>query len=109
MTNWKAAAREADVIWSEVLAAMPADQRRDRGVFQTRQAAADAATLGQPDRALTLASEAAATATATGSVRAHRELAGLRDRMQPWAEDRYGRDLDALLWLPSASARPDDV
>lgn len=92
----QSAAREADAIWSEVLAAMPADQRRDRGVFQTRQAAA-AATLGQPDRALTLASEAAATATATGSVRAHRELAGLRHRMRPWAEDRYGRDLDALL------------
>jgi len=92
----KAAAHEADVIWSEVLAALPADQRRDRGVFQTRQAAA-AATLGQPDRVLALASEAAATATATGSVRARRELAGLRDRMRPWAEDRYGRDLDGLL------------
>ncbi|GAA4960617.1 hypothetical protein GCM10023205_24910 [Yinghuangia aomiensis] len=92
----QAAAREADGIWSQVLATMPQEQRRDRGVFQIRHAAV-AATLGQPDRALVLAAEAASTATATGSVRARRELAGLRDRMRPWAEDRYGRDLEEML------------
>lgn len=92
----QAAAREADALWSQVLGAMPTDQRRDRGVFQTRQAAA-AATLGQPDRALALATDAAGIAAATGSVRARHELAGLREHMRPWAEERYGRDLADVL------------
>lgn len=89
-------AREADAIWSEILGAMPLDQRRDQAVFRARHATV-AATLKAPDRALALAAESAQVATATGSARARSELLELHERMRPWRRDRYGRELAELL------------
>lgn len=90
------AIREADRVWTRVLAAMPDTQRRDVAVFQARHAAV-AATAGEPERALYLAGRATLVGASTGSARTRAELAMLRDRMQPWADHAYGRDLAELL------------
>ncbi|WP_020549978.1 hypothetical protein [Embleya scabrispora] len=90
------AIREADRVWTRVLAAMPDTHRRDVAVFQARHAAV-AAAAGEPERALYLAGRATLVGTSTGSARTRGELAMLRTRMQPWSDHAYGRDLGELL------------
>ena len=90
------AVREADRVWTRVLAAMPDAHRRDVAVFQARHAAV-AAAAGEPERALDLAEQATRVGSSTGSARTRAELAVVQARMQPWADHACGRDLADLL------------
>ncbi|MFF4451432.1 hypothetical protein [Streptomyces goshikiensis] len=89
-------AREAGVLWSQVLDAVPSTARRDRGVYLARQATAAAAGC-EPDRALEIVRSAVGIAVETGSVRLARELATLERAMWPWRDAGVGRDLAEIL------------
>ncbi|MFF4318220.1 Twin-arginine translocation pathway signal [Streptomyces sp. NPDC001568] len=88
--------REAESLWSQVLAAVPATARRDRGVYLARHATA-AAGAREPEQALEIAREAAEIAAETRSARMVRELATLERVMRPWQDAPVGRDLAELL------------
>lgn len=88
--------REAESLWSQVLAAVPGTARRDRGVYLARHATA-AAAAREPDQALEIARAAAEIAVETRSVRMARELATLERAMRPWQDAPVGRDLAELL------------
>ncbi|MFE0605539.1 Twin-arginine translocation pathway signal [Streptomyces sp. NPDC058892] len=88
--------READRLWSQVLAAVPSAARRDRGVYLARHAIA-AAVCRDPDHALEIAREAATIAVETRSVRMLRELGSLERAMRPWHDAPVGRDLAEVL------------
>jgi hypothetical protein len=88
--------REATSLWKELLAAVPATARRDRGVYMARQATA-AAMVREPDQAVELAKEVTRIATETGSVRMRIELAALADAMRPWKDATVGRQLTEVL------------
>ncbi len=89
-------AREAGLLWSQILDAVPSTARRDRGVYLARQATAAAAGR-EPDQALEIARSAAAIAVETRSVRLARELATLERAMRPWQDAVVGRDLAEIL------------
>ncbi|MCY0956215.1 Twin-arginine translocation pathway signal [Streptomyces sp. H27-H5] len=88
--------REAESLWSQVLAEIPATARRDRGVYLARHATA-AAGAREPDQAVEIAREAAEIAAETGSARMLRELATLEQAMRPWHDAPVGRDLAEIL------------
>ncbi|MER6388748.1 Twin-arginine translocation pathway signal [Streptomyces sp. NPDC001523] len=88
--------REAESLWSQVLAAVPATARRDRGVYLARHATA-AAAAREPEQAVEIAREAAEIAAETGSARMLRELATLGLAMRPWHDAPVGRDLAEIL------------
>ncbi|MET9697653.1 Twin-arginine translocation pathway signal [Streptomyces sp. NPDC006529] len=88
--------REAESLWAEVLDAVPATARRDRGVYLARHAAA-AAGANEPEQAVELARTAAEIAVETGSARMRRELITLERAMRPWHDAPVGRDLAELL------------
>jgi hypothetical protein len=88
--------REAVALWGQVLAAVPATARRDRGVYLARHATA-AAAAREPDHAVEIAREAAVIATETRSARVLRELATLERAMRPWHDAPVGRDLAEVL------------
>ncbi|RBM15909.1 Twin-arginine translocation pathway signal [Streptomyces sp. PT12] len=87
---------EAGGLWAQVLGAVPATARRDRGVYLARQATA-AATAGDPDQALSVAREAAQIAVDTGSIRMRRELTTLERTMRPWQDAAVGQELADVL------------
>ncbi|MFJ2751389.1 Twin-arginine translocation pathway signal [Streptomyces sp. NPDC087297] len=89
-------AREAGLLWSQILDAVPSTARRDRGVYLARQATAAAAGR-EPDQALEIARSAAGIAVETRSVRLARELATLERAMRPWQDAVVGRDLAEIL------------
>lgn len=89
-------AREAGVLRSQALDAVPSTARRDRGVYLARQATAAAAGR-EPDRALEIVRSAVGIAVETGSVRLARELATLERAMRPWRDAGVGRDLAEIL------------
>ncbi|WP_251056635.1 Twin-arginine translocation pathway signal [Streptomyces sp. ISL-94] len=88
--------READQLWTQVLAAVPSTARRDRGVYLARHATA-AAVSREPDHAVEIAREAATIAAETRSVRMLRELGTLERAMRPWHDAPVGRDLAEIL------------
>lgn len=88
--------REAESLWSQVLAAVPATARRDRGVYLARHATA-AAGARQPEQAVEIARAAAEIAAETRSARMVRELRGLERAMRPWQDAPVGRDLAEIL------------
>lgn len=88
--------REAEALWSQVLAAVPSTARRDRGVYLARHATA-AAGAREPDQALEIARAAAEIAVETRSMRMARELATLERAMRPWQDAPVGRDLAEIL------------
>ncbi|WP_437083019.1 Twin-arginine translocation pathway signal [Streptomyces sp. enrichment culture] len=87
---------EAEALWTQVLAEVPATARRDRGVYLARHAAA-AAAAREPDHAVEIAREAAAIAAETRSARMVRELRSLERLMRPWQDASVGRDLAEIL------------
>ncbi|MFI2213876.1 Twin-arginine translocation pathway signal [Streptomyces sp. NPDC020141] len=87
---------EAVSLWGQVLDAVPATARRDRGVYLARHATA-AAAAREPDQALEIAREAAVIAVETRSARTARELAALEGAMRPWHDAPVGRDLAEVL------------
>ncbi|MFJ7586799.1 Twin-arginine translocation pathway signal [Streptomyces sp. NPDC097617] len=87
---------EADRLWTQVLAAVPATARRDRGVYLARHATA-VAVAREPDHAVEIAREAATIAAETRSVRMLRELHALERAMRPWQDAPVGRDLAEIL------------
>ncbi|NXY98682.1 Twin-arginine translocation pathway signal [Streptomyces sp. BR123] len=87
---------EADSLWTQLVADVPATARRDRGVYLARHAAA-AASARKPDQAVGLAREAAAIALETRSARLVRELHSLKRTMTPWQDAPEGRDLTEVL------------
>nr|WP_223835993.1 Twin-arginine translocation pathway signal [Streptomyces venezuelae] len=87
---------EADRLWTQVLAAVPATARRDRGVYLARHATA-AAVSRDPDHAVEIAREAVVIALETRSVRMLRELGTLERVMRPWHDAPVGRDLAEVL------------
>lgn len=88
--------REAESLWSQLLAGVPPTARRDRGVYLARHATA-AARARQPEQALEIARAAAEIATETRSARMMRELATLERAMRPWQDAPVGRDLSEIL------------
>jgi hypothetical protein len=89
-------AREAVSIWNDVLAAMPDSARRDRAVFQARQATS-LALLGESEQVGHIAKGVADVVRETDSARLRREFAAIRRAMSAWASSPAGRDLSALL------------
>ncbi|MFJ5141024.1 Twin-arginine translocation pathway signal [Streptomyces sp. NPDC088707] len=87
---------EASDLWSQVLDAVPATARRDRGVYMARHATA-AATAREPEQAVEIARDVAVIAVETGSARMRRELATLERAMRPWQDAPVGRDLAEAL------------
>ncbi|MFJ6049673.1 Twin-arginine translocation pathway signal [Streptomyces sp. NPDC092307] len=87
---------EADRLWTQVLAAVPATARRDRGVYLARHATAVAVSR-DPDHAVEIAREAATIVVETRSVRMLRELGSLERAMRPWHDAPVGRDLAEVL------------
>ncbi len=83
-------------VWDRVMPTLAAGARRDLGVFRARQAQA-LALRNEPDKAVEIAAEVVGLAAETGSVRMKRELRGLAARMRPWAQERPGRELGAML------------
>ncbi|MGW6859503.1 Twin-arginine translocation pathway signal [Streptomyces xanthophaeus] len=88
--------REAESLWSQLLAAIPATARRDRGVYLARHATA-AAGAGEPEQAVEIARAATEIAAETGSARVLRELGTLERAMRPWHDAPVGRDLAEIL------------
>lgn len=88
--------QEAESLWSQVLDAVPATARRDRGVYLARHATA-AAVAREPEQAVEIARAAAEIATETRSARMMRELRGLERAMRPWHDAPVGRDLAEIL------------
>ncbi|WP_327307053.1 Twin-arginine translocation pathway signal [Streptomyces sp. NBC_01298] len=88
--------REAASLWSQVLDAVPATARRDRGVYLARHATA-AAVAREPEQALEIARAAVEIATETRSARMLRELHSLEREMRPWHDAPVGRDLVEVL------------
>ncbi|MEF2525564.1 Twin-arginine translocation pathway signal [Streptomyces sp. CS62] len=88
--------REAEALWTQVLAAVPQTARRDRGVYLARHAVA-AAVACEPDHAVEIAREAATIAVETRSARMSRELRSLERVMRPWQDTQVGRDLAQIL------------
>ncbi|WP_327169497.1 Twin-arginine translocation pathway signal [Streptomyces subrutilus] len=88
--------REAESLWSQVLAVVPATARRDRGVYLARHATA-AAGAREPEQAVEIARAAAEIAVETGSARMRRELVTLERAMRPWHDSPVGRDLADVL------------
>lgn len=88
--------REAESLWSQVLDAVPATARRDRGVYLARHATA-AAGAREPERAVEIVREAAVIAAETRSARMIRELSTLERAMRPWHDAPVGRDLAEIL------------
>jgi hypothetical protein len=87
---------EAAGLWSQVLEAVPATARRDRGVYLARYATA-AAGAREPEQAVEIARVAAEIAVETRSARMARELAALERAMRPWHDAPVGRDLAEAL------------
>ncbi|MEU8761943.1 Twin-arginine translocation pathway signal [Streptomyces sp. NPDC048659] len=87
---------EAGALWNQVLDAVPATARRDRGVYMARHATA-AAAAREPEQALEIARSVVAIAVETGSARMRRELATLERAMRPWHDAPVGRDLAEIL------------
>lgn len=87
---------EAGNLWGQVLEAVPATARRDRGVYLARHATA-AAAASDPDQAVHIVREAATIAVETRSARMRRELATLERAMRPWKDAPVGRELSDLL------------
>ncbi|WP_404959844.1 Twin-arginine translocation pathway signal [Streptomyces sp. 147326] len=88
--------REAEQLWSQVINAVPATARRDRGVYLARHATAAAHTQ-EPEQAVEIARAAVEIAAETRSARMLRELATLERAMRPWHDAPVGRDLAELL------------
>ncbi|MEU9103229.1 Twin-arginine translocation pathway signal [Streptomyces xanthophaeus] len=88
--------REAESLWSQVLAVIPATARRDRGVYLARHATA-AAGAREPEQAVEIARAATEIAAETGSARVLRELGALERAMRPWHDSPVGRDLAEIL------------
>ncbi|MFF6940483.1 Twin-arginine translocation pathway signal [Streptomyces lavendulae] len=88
--------REAESLWAQVLDAVPATARRDRGVYLARHATA-AAGAREPEHAVEIARAAAEIAAETRSARMLRELATLERAMRPWQDAPVGRDLAEIL------------
>ncbi|MFD6890162.1 Twin-arginine translocation pathway signal [Streptomyces sp. NPDC059957] len=88
--------REAESLWSQILDAVPATARRDRGVYLARHATA-AAVAREPEQALEIARAAVEIATETRSARMLRELDALEREMRPWHDAPVGRDLAEVL------------
>jgi hypothetical protein len=89
-------AREALVLWEQVVPDIPASSRRDLGVYLARQAQALAA-AGEPEHAVVVAGEIVPLVAQTGSARMRAELTGLRQSMRPWKDQPPGRALEELL------------
>ncbi|MGW0467668.1 Twin-arginine translocation pathway signal [Streptomyces sp. NPDC003027] len=87
---------EAGTLWAQVLEAVPATARRDRGVYLARHATA-AAAAKEPDQALEIARTVVEIAIETGSARIRRELVTLERAMRPWHDAPVGRDLAEVL------------
>ncbi|WP_228980323.1 Twin-arginine translocation pathway signal [Streptomyces sp. DH12] len=87
---------EAVGLWTQVLDAVPATARRDRGVYMARYATA-AANAREPEQAVEIAREAATIAAETRSARMGRELVALERAMRPWHDAPVGRDLREAL------------
>ncbi|MFF6903960.1 Twin-arginine translocation pathway signal [Streptomyces hydrogenans] len=87
---------EASSLWEQVLAAVPATARRDRGVYMARHATA-AAAARQPEQAVHIAREVVDIAVETRSARMRRELVTLERAMRPWHDAPVGRDLAEAL------------
>ncbi|MGW5341718.1 Twin-arginine translocation pathway signal [Streptomyces sp. NPDC004050] len=87
---------EAESLWTQLVADVPATARRDRGVYLARYAAA-AASARKPDHAVDIAREASAIAVETRSARLIRELLSLKRAMTPWQDAPEGRDLAEVL------------
>lgn len=83
-------------LWSQVLHAVPAAARRDRGVYLARHATA-AALAREPEQAVEIARTAVEIVAETRSARMHRELRGLERAMRPWHDAPVGRDLAEIL------------
>ncbi|MFE1417157.1 Twin-arginine translocation pathway signal [Streptomyces sp. NPDC058746] len=88
--------REAESLWAQVLDAVPATARRDRGVYLARHATA-AAAAREPDQAVEVARAAVEIAVETRSARMLRELATLERAMGPWHDAPVGRELAEIL------------
>jgi hypothetical protein len=88
--------REALGHWDHVIPDIPASSRRDLGVYRARQAQALAA-VGEPEQAVTIATELVPLAAQTGSARMRAELAGLRRSMRPWKTQPPGQALEEAL------------
>lgn len=88
--------QEAEALWSQILDAVPATARRDRGVYLARHATA-AAGAREPEQAVEIARAAAEIAAETRSARMLRELRGLERAMRPWHDAPVGRDLTEIL------------
>lgn len=87
---------EAVGLWGQVLDAVPATARRDRGVYMARYATA-AAGAREPEQAVEIAREAAEIAVETRSARMLRELGALERAMRPWHDAPVGRGLAEAL------------
>lgn len=82
--------------WAQVLPGIPAQARRDLGVYRARQARALAA-AGEPEQAAVIAAEVVPLAASTGSARMRTELGRLRQAMRPWKNEPPGRALEEAL------------
>ncbi|MFC9261305.1 Twin-arginine translocation pathway signal [Streptomyces hydrogenans] len=87
---------EASNLWEQVLAAVPATARRDRGVYMAQHATA-AATAREPEQAVRIAREVVDIAMETRSARMRRELVTLERAMRPWHDAPVGRALTEVL------------
>jgi hypothetical protein len=65
-------------------------------VFRARQAQA-LADAGEPEQAVAVAGEVVPLIAQTGSARMRAELFAVRQRMEPWNDERPGRALDEML------------
>jgi hypothetical protein len=88
--------RDALKLWGQIIPGVPVSSRRDLGVFRARQAQA-LADAGEPEQAVAVAGEVVPLIAQTGSARMRAELFAVRQRMQPWNEERPGQALDEML------------
>jgi hypothetical protein len=85
-------AADAAALWDQIMDTMPEQARRDNAVFLARQAGA-LAVIPDPDRAVSLAADAAAAVTPTGSARLRKELRAIPARGRSWSRTAHGRQL----------------
>ncbi len=88
--------REAAALWDQILDTAPASARRDNGVFWARQAAALAA-MPEPERAVQIATTAAAIVGNTGSARLRQEMKAIPRRATAWRNTASGRELIEII------------
>ncbi|ABD13438.1 hypothetical protein ThrDRAFT_03843 [Frankia casuarinae] len=88
--------REALPLWEQVISALPATARRDKGVYQARQATSHAQ-AGNPEAAADAVTHAVTVARETSSARLRQELHGVWHHLTPWHDHETGRQVKAQL------------